>query len=130
MHYDQSWMGFGIVGGMQAGAISTLAAVLLFFFFHWIGKRSGWGYGPEIGWAFLLALALTASGDLWDMFYFNYAPLQSLELLKAELALVHDPDGIGTRVSCELLGVVLGLYIGWAICSADWRTRFGRSRKD
>jgi hypothetical protein len=128
MHYDQSWMGYGIVGGVQAGVISALAGLLLFCLFHWIGRRNGWGYGPQVGWAFLLTLALTASGDLWDMFYFNYAPLQSLELLKAELALVHDPDGIGTRVLCELVGVTLGIYVGWVICSSDWRGRFGRSR--
>ena len=87
MQYDQSWMGYGIVGGLQAGSISALAAVLLFVFFHWLGRRNGWSYGPQIGWTFLSAAALTASGDLWNLFYFNYAQLQSLQLLKAKLAL-------------------------------------------
>ncbi|HEY0198174.1 MAG TPA: hypothetical protein VGC19_06475 [Rhodanobacter sp.] len=129
MHYDQSWMGYGIVGGMQAGVISAVAGLLLFGVFHWIGRRNGWSYGRQIGWAFLLAVALTASGDLWNLFYFNFARLQSLQLLKAELAMVHDPDGMGTRALCELLGVTLGIYVGWAICSGDWRARFGGSRK-
>jgi hypothetical protein len=127
MHYDQSWMGYGIVGGIEAGVISALAGLLLFGVFHWLGRRNGWSYGPQIGWAFLLAIVLTGSGDLWDLFYFNYARLQSLQLLKAELALVHDPDGMGTRVLCELLGVTLGIYIGWGLCSGDWRRRFGGS---
>ncbi len=127
MHYDQSWMGFGIVGGMQAGTISALAGLLLFGVFHWIGRRNDWSYGAQIGWAFLLAAALTVSGDLWNLFYFNYARLQSLQLLKAELALVHDPDGMGTRVLCEFLGVTLGIYVGWALCSGDWRHRLGGS---
>jgi hypothetical protein len=123
MHYDQSWMGYSIVGGLEAGAISVLAGLLLFGLFHWLGRRNGWGYGPQIGWSFLLAALLTVSGDLWDLFYFNYARLQSLQLLKAKLAQVHDPDGIGTRVLCELLGVALGIYIGWMLCSGSQRRR-------
>jgi hypothetical protein len=124
MHYDQSWMGYGIVGGLEAGAISALAGLLLFGLFHWVGRRSGWSDGPQIGWSFLLATLLTVSGDLWDLFYFNYARLQSLQLLKAKLAQVHDPDGIGTRVLCELLGAALGIYVGWVVCR--WRGNRGR----
>ena len=84
MQYDQSWMGYGIVGGLQAGLIAAAAGLLLFFAFHWLGRRNGWGYGPQIGWTFLLATALTASGDLWNLFYFNYGRLQSLQLLKVK----------------------------------------------
>ncbi|GGY13888.1 hypothetical protein GCM10008098_00650 [Rhodanobacter panaciterrae] len=130
MHYDQSWMGYGIIGGIEAGVISALAGLLLFGVFHWLGRRNGWSYGPQIGWSFLLATVLTASGDLWDLFYFNYARLQSLQLLKAKLAQVHDPDGIGTRVLCELLGVVLGIYIGWVWCSGNGSRRAGSQDKD
>jgi hypothetical protein len=124
MQYDQSWMGFGIVGGMQAGLISAVMGLLLFGFFHWLGRRNGWGNGPQIGWSFLLATLLTGGGDIGDLFYFNYGRLQSLQLLKAELASVHDPDGIGTRVMCELIGVVLGIYVGWVLCNGDWCQRF------
>jgi hypothetical protein len=125
MHYNQDWMGYGIVGGIEAGVISALAALLLFGVFHWLGRRHGWNYGPQIGWSFLLATTLTASGDLWDLLYFNYAPLQSLQLLKAKLALVHDPDSIGLRVLCELLGVAAGIYIGWVVCSGNGRRGSG-----
>jgi hypothetical protein len=129
MHYDQSWMGYGIVGGVQAGLVSALAGLLLFGVFHWLGRRNGWSYGQQIGWTSLLTLLLTVSGDLWDLFYFNYAQLQSLQLLKAKLAPVHDPDSIGIRVLCELLGGLLGIYVGWALYSGDWRRRFGSPRK-
>lgn len=120
MHYDQSWMGTGIVGAVEAGAVSAVVAVLLFVGFHWFGRRNGWGNGPTIGWTFLLTLLLTASGDLWDMVYFNYAPLQSVQLLRAKLAEVHDPENIGMRVLCEFAGVGLGIWLGWwiaAVCA-------------
>ena len=125
MQYNQSWMGYGIIGGMEAGVISALAGLLLFGVFHWLGRRNGWSYGPQIGWSFLVATILTVSGDLWDLFYFNYAQLQSLQLLKAKLALVHDPDSMGLRVLCELLGVAVGIYVGWSLASGNWRLHFG-----
>jgi len=126
MHYDQSWMGYGIVGGIEAGLISAVAGLLLFVFFHWVGRRNGWSFGPQIGWAFLAATVLTASGDLWNLFYFNYGKVQSLQLLKVKLAAVHDPDSIGLRALCELSGVALGIWLGWVLCSRAWRTKPGR----
>jgi len=128
MHYDQSWMGFGIVGGIQAGVISALAALLLFTVFHWLGQRNAWGYGTQISWTILVAALLTVSGDLWDLFYFNYARLQSMALLRAKLAEVHDPDSIGVRVLCELLGIVLGIYVSWLLCHSAWGTRLLKRR--
>lgn len=67
MHYDQSWMGYGIVGGLQAGLISAIAG-LLFCTFRWLGRRNNWSYGRQIGGSFLLATILTARGDAWDLF--------------------------------------------------------------
>ncbi len=97
MHYDQSWMGYGFIGGLQAGMISAIVGMLLFGVFHWLGRRNGWSYGPQISWAFLLTTLLTASGDLWDLLYFNYAQMQSLQLLRRwNWSQVHDADGIGT----------------------------------
>ena len=128
MRYDQSWMGYGFVGGIEAGVISALAGLLLFGVFHWLGRRNGWSFAPQVGWSFLVATILTAGGDLSDLFYFNYAPLQSLPLLKLKLAQVHDPDSIGLRVVCELLGVALGIYAGWVLCNSDWLRRAFRSK--
>jgi hypothetical protein len=129
MHYDQSWMGFGIVGGMEAGAISTIVALVLFAFFHWLGQRNAWGYGTQISWTALLTALLTVSGDLWDLFYFNYGKLQSIDLLRAKLAEVHDPDSIGVRVMCELLGIVIGVYVSWLICHSPPGARLLRRRE-
>lgn len=111
MHYDQSWMGYGLIGGLEAGAISAVAGFVLYALFHWIGKRNGWGHGLRTGWSSLVALVLTASGDLWDMVYFNYGRVESIQFLKVKLAEVHDFDGLGTRVFFEFLGVGVGVFL-------------------
>ncbi|GAA0681255.1 hypothetical protein FHW84_004504 [Dyella sp. SG562] len=111
MHYDQSWMGYGIVGGLEAGAISAVVAFLLYALFNWIGNRNDWAHGMRTGWSSMLALLLTASGDLWDMVYFNYGRVESIQFLKVKLAEVHDFDGVGTRVFFEFLGVAAGVFL-------------------
>lgn len=121
MHYDQSWMGYGMVGGLEAGAISAVAALLLYVAIHFIGRRQGWSPLQKITIAFLVALALTASGDMWDLVYFNYGQVQSIQFLKARLAQVHDPDNIGGRVFCELIGAMVGAGIGWIVAGGDWK---------
>lgn len=125
MHYDQAWMGSGIVGATEAGGISAVVALLLFLLLHWLGRSHRWCDARTIGWSFLAASVLTVSGDLWDMFYFNYTNLQSTVLLKAELADVHDPQNLGLRVLCELLGVSLGIYLGWVMTGGHRSNRGG-----
>jgi len=121
MHYDQSWMGYGMVGGLEAGAISTVAALVLYVIIHFVGRNQGWSPLRKLTMAFLIAMLLTGSGDMWDLFYFNYGQLQSIQLLKAKLAQVHDPDNIGLRVFCELIGAMVGASIGWIVLGGDWR---------
>jgi hypothetical protein len=112
MHYDQSWMGYGWLGGLQAGFIAALVGALLLLLFRW-RTRGVWSHGAQMAWAYVLGVVLAASGDLADLFYFNYARLQSVALLRVKLAQVHDPDGLGTRVLCELAGVALGVALAW-----------------
>jgi hypothetical protein len=122
MHYDQSWMGYGLVGGLEAGGISAAAAVLLYMVVYAIGHRQGWTPLRMITIAFLVSLLLTASGDMWDLVYFNYTRMDSLQFLKAKLAEVHDPDNIGLRVFWELLGALVGAGLGWLLRGGDWRS--------
>lgn len=126
MPFDQDWMGYGFVGGVEAGAISAVAGALLFALFHAIGRRGGWNEARKIGWSYLLGVIVSGGADIADLFYFNYGRLQSLDLLRAELAQVHDPDNLGMRALCELLGVALGIAAGWLLCEADWRRWFRR----
>lgn len=122
MHYDQSWMGYGWVGGLQVGLIAALAGALLFLLFRW-RTRGAWSHGAQMAWAYVLGVALAASGDLSDLFYFNYARLQSMQLLRVKLAEVHDPDGLGTRVLCELAGVAVGVGLAWFASESAARRR-------
>lgn len=121
MPYDQSWMGYGFIGGLQAGAISAAAGALMFALFHAIGRRGRWSEARKIGWAYLLALVLSGGGDIGNLFYFNFAQLQSLQLLRAKLAEVHDPDNLGMRAFCEMVGVGVGIFVAWIVI--DWLAR-------
>lgn len=123
MPYDQSWMGYGFVGGVEAGAISAVVGALLFVLFHIIGRRHGWSELRKIGWSYLLALIVSGGADMGNLFYFNFAQLHSLQLLRAKLAEVHDPENLGTRVFCEMVGVAAGILVAWWL--AD---RLGRRR--
>jgi ABC-type Fe3+-siderophore transport system permease subunit len=121
MHYDQSWMGYGLVGGLEAGAISAVVAFLLYLVAYAFGRRQGWSPLRMMTVAFLVSLLFTASGDMWDLFYFSYARLDSIQFLKAKLAEVHDPDNIGLRVFWELIGAMVGAGVGWILRGGDWR---------
>ena len=120
--YDQSWMGYGWIGGLQAGAIAAFAGAVLLLLLRW-RTRGSWSHGAQMAWAYVLAVVLAGAGDLGNMFYLNYARLQSLQLLHVVLAQIHDVDGLGTRVLCELAGAALGIAVAWAISE-----RFGRRR--
>ena len=123
MHYDQSWMGYGFVDGLEAGAIALAIGFVMLLLVHWLTRKQGWSHGRELGVAYLLALLPSASGDMWDLLYFNYAGVQSPVLLRAMLSKVHDPDNIGTRVLCEFLGAGVGLLLAWLLILGLSRAR-------
>lgn len=120
MPYDQSWMGFGVVGAFEAGLIAAVAGLAVFVLLHWFGRSQGWNIAMEVSWAYIVAMLLAGGADLWNLFYFNYGRLQSLQLLRIRLAEVHDPDSLGTRVLFEFMGAAIGVYLGWLL--------FGRRR--
>ena len=72
MQYDQSWMGYGMVGGLQAGAISAGAGFLLFLLLYWLRRHHGWSDVRQMSCAFGLALLLTAIG-LYGVTAYNVA---------------------------------------------------------
>ncbi|MET0504512.1 MAG: hypothetical protein ABWZ54_01535 [Luteibacter sp.] len=117
MPYDRSWTGYGIIGALETGGIALLVGIVLYALVRAFGKNNGWSHGKDISIAFVLAFAIAGGQDMWDLFYFNMAPLQSVTLLRVKLAAVHDPDAIGLRVFMEAIGALVGVTIGWATFS-------------
>ena len=115
MFFDQSWMGYGIVGALEAGAIALVIGLVAFVLLHLFGRSQGWGLGVVVGWACLGGVILAGGSDMWNLVYFNYGRVQSLQLLKVRLAEVHDPDNLGARVFFEFVGVAVGVFIGWLL---------------
>ncbi|WP_199099011.1 hypothetical protein [Dyella sp. ASV21] len=113
MPYDQSWMGYGLIGALEAGAIAAGVGLVVFGILHWLGRSQGWNVGIEVSWSYVVSLLVAGGQDLWNLFYFSYGRLQSLQLLQARLAEVHDPDSLGLRVLFEFIGAGIGIYVGW-----------------
>lgn len=131
MPYDRSWMGYGTVGALQAGAIALFVGIVMYLLVRMLfGKGGGWSHGRELSIAFVLTVVVAGGQDLWNLFYFNAVPIQSPALLRIKLAAVHDPDAIGLRVLFELLGGLLGTAIGWAVFSGGFRRFLGHVRGD
>ncbi|HEY4292979.1 hypothetical protein [Luteibacter sp.] len=128
MPYDRSWTGYGMVGALETGAIALVVGIVVYGLLRAFAKNSGWSHGKELGVAYAFAVVLSAGQDLWDLFYFNTAPLQSLTLLKLKLAAVHDPDAIGLRVFFEFVGALAGVCIGWAMFSGGLKKLFNAVR--
>lgn len=120
MFFDQSWMGYGAIGALEAGAIGLVCGLLVFGALHLYGRTQGWSAALEISWATVIGMVLAGGSDLWNLFYFNYGRVQSLQLLRLRLAEVHDPDNLGARVVAEFLGVCIGVFLGWLL-SSRWR---------
>jgi hypothetical protein len=118
MPFDRSWMGYGMVGALEVAGIALLVGIVVYLLLHLvIGKGEAWSAGKEIAISFVLTVVIAGGQDIWDLFYFNMAPLQSLTLLRAKLAAVHDPDAIGLRVFFEIVGGFVGVCLGWAMFS-------------
>lgn len=113
MPYDQSWMEYGLAGALEAGAIALVVGFVVCLVMCRMGRSQGWHAGMELGWSYVIAMLLAGGQDLWNLFYFNYGRLQSLQLLRIRLAQVHDADNLGQRVLFEFIGVGVGVYLAW-----------------
>ncbi|WP_058834787.1 hypothetical protein [Luteimonas abyssi] len=109
----------GWLGALEAGAIALLIGLLVFAVFHALARRGRWGAGHSIGWACLVAVAIGAGIDLWNLFYMGVARLESPVYARIVLQRIHDPDGLGARVVMEVLGALVGVALGWMM--AHWR---------
>ncbi|MHC1480789.1 hypothetical protein ACYJW8_11085 [Frateuria aurantia] len=110
---NQAWMAYGVLGGLESGLMALPVGLLIYLLFHRIGMAQGWPSGISIGWAFPVSVLLAGGQDVWNIFYFQFAPLNSYQLLQIQLNAVHDVDSLYMRVLFELLGVAMGIATGW-----------------
>lgn len=116
-----AFLPFGPMGVVLAALISLAAGVLLHGLVHAWGRRHGWSHAGEIGWAWLVAMLLTASADTWHLLYLGIVPLESPVTIGRVLATIHDPDTLGVRVVCEFIGASAGVMLGWLVWTGAWR---------
>lgn len=114
---------FGLWGVVLAGAISLVVGGLLFGAVHAWGCRHGWLPAREIGWTWLVTMLVTASADIWHLFYMGIVPMQSPVVIQRVLSAIHDPDNLGVRVVCEFIGASAGVMLGWLLWTGGGRKR-------
>jgi hypothetical protein len=122
-------MGYGMTSALQIGAIALVAGFVFFGLWHAAGRRAGWSHGKQIFLAYLFTVVIVGGEDLWNLFYFNFAPLESLQLLRLKLAAVHDPDAMGLRAFFVFIGATAGVGLGWTVFTGDLRQRFAQMRR-
>jgi len=111
-----SFLGYGMRGVFEAGLIALAAGLVVFALVHGLlRRRMRWSDAHEIGWSWLVAVAIGAGADTWQLFYLSVIPLQSPVTIRRVLADIHDPDYLSTRVFMEFAAVSLGVMLGWWI---------------
>jgi len=118
-----SFLGYGMAGVFEAGLIALIVGLVVFALVHGLlWRRMHWSDAHEIAWSWLLAVAIGAGADTWQLFHMSVIPLQSPVTIRRILAGIHDPDYLSTRVFMEIAAVSLGVMLGW------WLTRMRRAR--
>ncbi len=109
---------YGLLGSLEAGVIALLVGVLAFALWSWMCRRGGLSHGHALGWSCLIAVAIAAGYDIWNLFYTSIVRLESPLYAKLALARIHDPNQLGTRVVFEVVGAVCGVGLGWRLFSS------------
>lgn len=102
---------FGLLGAFEAGAIALLIGLVVYALWHWVAVRAGIHQAHAIGWSCVMAIAIGAGTDFWHLFYLGMVKLESPVYARIALQRIHDPDGLGTRVTLEAIGAVLGVLL-------------------
>lgn len=110
---NQAWMAYGVWGGLESGLIALPVGLLVYLLFHALGASRQWPSGLCIGRAFPLSVLLAGGQDLWNIFYLQFAPMESYPFLQTQLDAVHDAESLYMRVLFDLLGAATGIAIGW-----------------
>lgn len=118
-----TFLGYGMPGVLEAGLIALVVGLVVYGLVHGLlRRRLHWSDAHEIGWSWLVAVAIGAGADTWQLFYMSVIPLQSPVTIRRVLAGIHDPDYLSIRVFTEVAAVSLGVMLGW------WIARLRRAR--
>jgi len=104
---------FGFLGALEAGLIALLVGVLAYALLQWVVRKLRGSVGHALGWGFVVAVAGSAGVDAWNLFYLGTVRLESPLYARLALQGIHDPDALGTRVACEIIGAAVGVWLGW-----------------
>jgi hypothetical protein len=106
---------YGLLGVLEASAIAFAIGLLVYLLMRWIGTRNQWSPGHVIGWAGVIAIAISAGVDLWNMLYLGVMKLESPLYARLALKRIHDADSVAIRAFCSALAA--GAAVG---CGASW----------
>lgn len=109
---------YGLLGSLEAGLIAFLVGLLVFALWERLCCRTGLSHGHALGWACVIATAIAAGWDIWNLFYTSIVRLESPLYARIALASIHDPDELGARVVLEVIGALAGVALGWRLFSA------------
>lgn len=112
---------YGFLGAIEAGLIALLIGFFVYAGWQALCRALGWSVGHAIGWSCVIAVAIGAGVDCWNMFYLGMMKLESPLYARIALQSIHDPDGLGARVICELAGALTGVVLGWQLFSRAHR---------
>lgn len=104
---------YGLLGSLEAGLIALLIGVLVYALWALLGRYVTLGHGHAVGWACLIAVAIGAGYDIWNLFYTSIAGLESPLYARLALARIHDPNELGSRVVLEITGALGGVGLAW-----------------
>lgn len=104
---------FGLLGTLEAGLIALVIGFVVYFLWQWLCRRMQWSYGHAVGWASVIAIAISAGLDAWNLFYLGMVRLESPLYARIALASIHDPNELGSRVVVEIAGALGGVALGW-----------------
>ncbi|MFT4249473.1 MAG: hypothetical protein QM581_15795 [Pseudomonas sp.] len=110
---------YGLLGSLEAGLIALLVGLGVFALCEWLRRRAGLSHGQALGGACVVAAAIAAGYDIWNLFYTSIVRLESPLYARLALAGIHDPNELGTRVVLELTGALAGIGLGWRLFSAQ-----------
>lgn len=112
---------YGLAGALEAGLIALLLGFVAYLGWRWLARRTGLTTAHALAWSCVLAIAIGAGIDAWNMFYLGIARLESPLYARLALQKIHDAESLGARVLCEVSGAVAGVVLSWWLFSSGSR---------